>query len=64
MAATTCSEWSRYARSTTTQFDTSEEETGAEHCQHDNPTMGQELMLDWLCDVFRIDQRQVAMLPG
>jgi len=43
---------------------TSEEETGAEHCQHDNPTLGQELMIDWLCDVFRIDQRQVAMLPG
>ena len=35
---------------------TSEEETGAEHCQHDNPTLGQELMLDWLADVFRIDQ--------
>jgi hypothetical protein len=43
---------------------TSEEETGAEHCQHDNPTIGQELMLDWLCDVFGIDQRQVDMLPG
>jgi len=36
---------------------TSEEETGAEHCQHDNPTLGQELMIDWLADVFRIDQR-------
>ena len=33
------------------------EETGAEHCQHDNPTIGQELMADWLADVFRIDQR-------
>jgi hypothetical protein len=33
------------------------EETGAEHCQHDNPTIGQELMLDWLCDRFGIDQR-------
>ena len=43
---------------------TSEEETGAEHCQHDNPTIGQELMLDWLCDVFGIDQRKVDMLPG
>jgi len=28
----------------------SEEETGADHCQHDNPTLGQELMLDWLAD--------------
>jgi len=33
------------------------EETGAEHCQHDNPTMGQELLGDWLADVFGIDQR-------
>ena len=31
---------------------TDTEETGAEHCQHDNPTLGQELMLDWLCDRF------------
>ncbi|MBI2015396.1 MAG: prolyl oligopeptidase family serine peptidase [Candidatus Rokubacteria bacterium] len=37
------------------------EETGADHCQHDNPTIGQELMADWLADVFRIDQR--ALLP-
>jgi dienelactone hydrolase len=33
------------------------EETGAEHCQHDNPTVGQELMADWLADVFGVDQR-------
>jgi dienelactone hydrolase len=38
---------------------TSAEETGAEHCQHDNPTLGQELMIDWLADVFRIDQRSL-----
>jgi acetyl esterase/lipase len=36
------------------------EETGAEHCQHDNPTLGQELMIDWLADVFRIDQRTLT----
>jgi dipeptidyl aminopeptidase/acylaminoacyl peptidase len=42
---------------------TSEEETGAEHCQHDNPTLGQELMIDWLADVFRIDQRSIAFAP-
>ncbi|MCA3070543.1 MAG: prolyl oligopeptidase family serine peptidase [Rhodocyclaceae bacterium] len=35
------------------------DETGAEHCQHDNPTIGQELMLDWLCDRFGIDQRRL-----
>jgi dienelactone hydrolase len=39
---------------------TSAEETGAEHCQHDNPTLGQELMIDWLADVFRIDQRSLG----
>jgi dienelactone hydrolase len=31
--------------------------TGADHCQHDNPTIGQELMLDWLADRFGINQR-------
>lgn len=35
------------------------EDTGADHCQHDNPTIGQELMLDWLADVFGIDQRRL-----
>jgi dienelactone hydrolase len=39
---------------------TSAEETGAEHCQHDNPTLGQELMIDWLADAFRIDQRSLV----
>jgi hypothetical protein len=32
-------------------------ETGAEHCQHDNPTIGMEYLCDWLADVFGIDQR-------
>ena len=36
------------------------EETGADHCQHDNPTIGQEIMLDWLADIFRIDQRNLS----
>jgi len=39
---------------------TDAEETGAEHCQHDNPTLGQEILCDWLCDVLRIDQRRLA----
>lgn len=43
---------------------TSAEETGAEHCQHDNPTLGQELMIDWLADVFRIDQRSMRFRVG
>lgn len=37
-----------------------EEETGADHCQHDNPTIGQELMIDWLADRFGIDQRKLT----
>ena len=32
------------------------DETGAEHCQHDNPTIGQEVLGDWLADLFKIDQ--------
>ena len=43
---------------------TDAEETGAEHCQHDNPTLGQEIMLDWLSDIFKIDQRQLIFAPG
>lgn len=39
---------------------TTPEETGAEHCQHDNPTLGQELMLDWLADRFGIDQSTLS----
>jgi hypothetical protein len=39
-----------------------EEETGAEHCQHDNPTIGQELLGDWLADRFGIDQRSLLAL--
>ncbi len=44
----------------------SETDTGAEHCQHDNPTLGQERMADWLADQFEIDQRAMAGLlyPG
>lgn len=37
----------------------SDEETGAEHCQHDNPTIGEEYMFDWLADCFSIDQREL-----
>jgi pimeloyl-ACP methyl ester carboxylesterase len=37
----------------------SEEETGAEHCQHDNPTIGQEILADWLADRFGINQQQL-----
>ena len=43
---------------------TTEEETGAEHCQHDNPTLGQELMIDWLADIFKIDQTALSFYPG
>ena len=36
-----------------------EEETGADHCQHDNPTIGQEYMADWLTDLFGIDEKEL-----
>jgi len=36
-----------------------QEETGAEHCQHDNPTLGQERVNDWLAGIFKIDQRKL-----
>jgi hypothetical protein len=34
------------------------EETGAEHCQHDNPSIAMEDMGEWLADVVGIDQRR------
>jgi hypothetical protein len=37
----------------------SEEETGAQHCQHDNPTISEKYMFDWLADRFGIDQREL-----
>lgn len=43
---------------------TDAEETGADHCQHDNPTIGQELMIDWLADVFKIDQKKLTFPAG
>ena len=33
-----------------------EGETGAEHCQHDNPTLSQDIIGDWLADHFNIRQ--------
>jgi hypothetical protein len=32
------------------------DETGAEHCQHDNPTLGAEYMADWVAERFGIKQ--------
>jgi pimeloyl-ACP methyl ester carboxylesterase len=40
-----------------------EDETGAEHCQHDNPTIGQEVISDWLADQLQIDQRVLYQHP-
>ena len=51
-----------YAKSNGVKADfvvVSEEDTGADHCQHDNPTLGQEIMADWLVDRFGIDERQL-----
>ena len=43
---------------------TEAEETGAEHCQHDNPTLGQEIMADWLTKVFKVDQTKLSFVPS
>lgn len=58
--ATTTYEYARAKGVNATLRFVTPEETGAEHCQHDNPTIGQELMADWLADVFGIDQRALA----
>jgi hypothetical protein len=29
------------------------------HCQHDNPTIGQDVLADWLADRFGIAQRSL-----
>ena len=55
--ATKVYEYAKSKRKDVTLRFVAPEETGAEHCQHDNPTIGQELMADWLADVFKIDQR-------
>lgn len=31
-----------------------EEETGSEHCQHDNPTLGEDFMMDWLAEALDV----------
>lgn len=35
------------------------EETGAAHCQIDNPSLGQEFICDWIADRLGIDQRSL-----
>ena len=40
------------------------EETGAEHCQHDTPTIAEEYRLDWLADGFGIDERAILSLAS
>lgn len=37
------------------------DETGAEHCQHDNPALGMEHMSDWLTEVFHIDEGRALL---
>jgi pimeloyl-ACP methyl ester carboxylesterase len=40
------------------------DETGADHCQHDNPTIGQELMLDWLTEKLGVDETALRAKAG
>ena len=39
------------------------EETGAAHCQVDNPTIGQEFICDWLADRLGVDQSKLLPIP-
>ena len=39
------------------------EETGAAHCQCDNPTLGKEYACDWLADKLSIDQPSLPPKP-
>jgi hypothetical protein len=59
-AATEVYQYAKAKRPDVTLRFVSAEETGAEHCQHDNPTLAQELMLDWLADRFGVDQRRLS----
>jgi dienelactone hydrolase len=36
------------------------EETGADHCQHDNPTLGSDIIADWLAQQLGIDQASLV----
>ena len=40
----------------------STEETGAAHCQVDNPTLGMEYIFDWLADKLGVDQKTLPAL--
>ncbi len=40
------------------------EDTGAEHCQTDNPTIGQEYIFDWPASVLNIEQNEMARRAG
>jgi dienelactone hydrolase len=40
------------------------EETGASHCQCDNPTLGQEVICDWLANQLGLDQAAIAKKLG
>ena len=40
------------------------EETGAAHCQIDNPSLGQEYICDWIADRLGIDQRSLRRLTA
>jgi dienelactone hydrolase len=35
------------------------EETGADHCQSDNPTIGQEIIADWLTERFGVNEKEI-----
>jgi dienelactone hydrolase len=55
-------EYARRSGVNITYREVTAEETGADHCQHDNPTLGSDIIADWLAHQFGIDQ--AALLKG
>jgi dienelactone hydrolase len=52
-----------YARSkgvNITYREVTAEETGADHCQHDNPTLGSDIVVDWLAHQLGINQAELV----
>ena len=49
---------SSYYRSA--EFRLADEETGADHCQHDNPALGSDIAVDWLAHHLGINQAELV----
>lgn len=52
-------EYARRKGANVTYREVTAEETGADHCQHDNPSLGSDIVVDWLAHQLGIDQAEV-----